>query len=236
MMPVHGTRGAVGVEPLTDRVDPGDLGLPLATDLVVAGELAPPATDLALEVALWPTEVAETDRHMVDGTEGGSAVDERKPHRSLQGRIGSVRLGEPNRRVESVDGLHQVEAGAEHLGIGLAGDEARMWHVGVRECGEDPGLATHGVVAVGPLVQRRSPQDIVAVGSAEAEQDVLRAPGQWRHISEVAGPEGPFVHPLSKSVEIDPVDLAVRAVRAVRRHAVVSSGSDAQWSATWRSK
>ena len=66
---------------------------------------------------------------------------------------------------------------AEDLRVRLGGDQARVGHGGAGDGRQDPGLAAHRLVAVGPLVDGRPAQHIGAPGAGEPQQNVLRTPG-----------------------------------------------------------
>ena len=98
-----------------------------------------------------------------------------------------MELRQPRRRVEPVDGLHQVEGSADQRFIGTGCDQARVGNVGPLERAQHPCLSTHGLVAIRPFVDRRSPQHIMLPTPFEVEKDVLRAAGQSIDDTDLTG-------------------------------------------------
>ena len=112
---------------------------------------------------------------ILDGTVTFS-FDQRTDLKGVEKAIinpGSV--GQPLGGVEAVDWLHQVEGGADHVGLRRRGDQPRMRHVRVRDRAKHPRLAPHGLVAVLAQVRGRAAQDEIATAPSEAQQDVLGA-------------------------------------------------------------
>ena len=120
-------------------------------------------------------------------------------------------LGQAERGVEPVDRLHQVERGADDVEVGLGGDQAGVGHVGPGQRAEDPRLAAHRLVAVGPLVGWRPAQHVRVVAAAEPHEHVLRAAGDQLDVGDRTGARLPLVHPAGDPVEVD--DGGVEDVR-----------------------
>jgi hypothetical protein len=216
MRPGVHVAGIPDVERVAAWLDVGDAGrAAVALDGVVRREVRPPALDLALEPPVRLAEVAEADGVDVHPSEGGDAVGHRQSHGVLHRRVRAVRLREPERRVEAVDRLHQVEGCTQQLDVGAGGDEGRVGHVRPRQGREHPRLTAHRLVAVGPLVGRRPAEHEGPGAPTEAQQHVLGAAGDALDVPDRrARLEAPVVHPPGQHVEVDGAGLRPGAHRA----------------------
>ena len=149
------------------------------------------------------TEVAETDGPVIDPAESGDAVRRPETHLAAERGVGGVERRQPRRRIESVDGFHEVEDGPAHDGlVETGGDEARMRHVGGRQGGEHSGLPPQGIVALRPEMRRRPAKDIVATPAGEAEQHVLGAARERLDALEGAAGQSLPIHPGAEDGEV----------------------------------
>ena len=195
--------GAVALEPGRHVVEPRDLRARVAGEGGVAVELPAPARDLALEIALGPSEVPEPDRDGVDLAERRDGVDECHAHAPPDPRIGGVQRGKTRRRVEAAHRLHQREAGTEDRGVRARGDEERVRHLRAAQGAEHPRLAAHRLVAVLALVEGRPPENVGTAGPLEAQQDVLCPASEQLVPLDRSAREPLRVHPLREPLEID---------------------------------
>ena len=125
-------------------------------------ELAVPALELALDVALLAAEVAEADGVDVDGVDRGQHVDDR-----LAGRAGAASASSASAAARvaddgAVDEAHDVERRAVDRLVGAQADGRGDRHVGRAEGGDDRVLAAHVVGGGQHVAERRPAQHPVA--------------------------------------------------------------------------
>ena len=118
--------GRRGVEPCRHIGHAGKVRAAVTVDRVVRLQVRPPPLDLPLEPAGGPAEIAEPERDMVQLSERRDRVGHREAHLPLQIGPGEIRLRQLDRRIETLDRLHQIEGRTEDSDVCARGDERRM--------------------------------------------------------------------------------------------------------------
>lgn len=163
-----------------------------------------------------PPATTGARRLVVHRSEGGDPLREGEAHATPDLRIRGVERRQAHGRVEAADGLHQVGARAEDVGPGARGDQLRVRDTRAAQGAQHTRLATHRLVALLPLVERRPAQHVGAPAPIEAEQDVLRAAAPdgaldrtWR--------QARLVHLGRETLEVDALGVR-RSLYGARAH------------------
>jgi len=116
-----GRRDACG-EPRAGLVNLGEL------TCLVPGELTEPAWHLSLEIAVRSPEPFKSSRTPIEAVESGERVDQREPAVRRRVRPGGQLGRERFAHHDSVDDIHEIKRGADHLDIGTTRDRHRNRH------------------------------------------------------------------------------------------------------------
>ena len=163
------------------------------------------------EEAVGASEVAETDRLVVDRVEAREHVDERvaAPPRVL-GREPRHVVGRT--QDPSVDAFHHVEGRAVHVVVLAQGVDARHGHVGGCQRGDHAVLARHVVRGRDDVTERRAPQHPCACAVGDGVREVGATAGDELGVQWRAGGTGNVLgEPRRESLEIETFGCFVHA-------------------------
>ncbi len=195
------------VEPRGDAIDAGDRrGTGPAGKLGIARELRLPPAHLPLQIIVGLAETVQPGRAIVDRAQSGDRLDHRQADTVAHCGVAGVERGQPLRRIEALDRLHQVEGGAQHILFRAGRHQPRVRHRGAVQRREHARLAAHRVVRIGARRQRRAAEDIGRIAAPKAQQDVLRAAGEQLCICDSACAHASAIHPALQRGGVDSLD------------------------------
>jgi hypothetical protein len=99
-------------------------------------------------------------------------------------RIAHISVVDVGARVESVDGLHQIEDDTEHVEIVAAGDQLGVRNRGTGQRRQHRDLAAHRVVTGGSGMLRRAAQHHRPAVDRQLHHDVLRPARERRDVGD----------------------------------------------------
>jgi hypothetical protein len=136
---------------------------------------------LALEETFGSTETRKAGLPDVHPTQRGQDLHGGKSHPVTKRRIVGVRVWQRGSRTKAFHRLHEVEGGTQNFAGLFHSDQSRMRHLAFGESRKDPRLPAHRLAPITIRRCGRTSQHVVPVVPREAQQDVLRPPGQALH-------------------------------------------------------